>query len=323
MITLIMTLFIGVGCNKEDAAVKKEDTKATSSNVDTKNREADENKDNTEENKEASPEKKYGEVKGFLWEVKKDNTTVYMYGSIHVGDKNLYPMHQVVEDAFESSEVVVGEIDMTNTEKITEQAFQLVYTNGETVMDHLSEEGKKKINEVSEELGFNYTLLKTQKIWSFGSFLSGYQMKKAGYNANYGIDMYFLNRAKGTKRIEELEGAQFQFDMLNNFTDEEQEKYFIMSMTNLEETKKGLDELFNIYKSGDETAMLTALGEEDRNTNYYKMMILERNINMTSKIEGYLNTGDTYFVVAGLAHFIGEDGIVKMLRDKGYTVTRK
>ncbi|WP_139906020.1 TraB/GumN family protein [Clostridium thermarum] len=320
MLTLIMTLFVGAACNREEVALEKEDAKVTSSNVDVKKKEK---RADVEEKEEASTEKKYGDVKGFLWELNKDNTKVYMYGSIHVGDKNLYPLHQVVEDAFESSDVVVGEIDMTNTAKLTDQAFQLVYTNGETVLDHLSEEGKKKIDEVCEELDFNYTLLKTQKIWSFGSFLSGYQMKKAGYDANYGIDMYFMNKAKGNKRIEELEGAEFQFDMLNNFTDEEQEKYFIMSLTNLEETKKDLDELFEIYKSGDESAMLKALGEEDRSTNYYKKMILDRNINMTSKIEGYLNTGDTYFVVAGLAHLIGEDGIVKMLQDKGYTVIRK
>jgi uncharacterized protein YbaP (TraB family) len=69
--------------------------------------------------------------------------------------------------------------------------------------------------------------------------------------------------------------------------------------------------------------MIKVLGTEDRNSNFYKKMILDRNINMTLKIEEYLNAGDTYFVIAGLAHFIGEDGIVKMLQDKGYTVTRK
>lgn len=321
-LVIIMTLFLGVGCKDGSAKVTKEDSKVTSTDVSKKTQDDSKSKDNSGETIEAATEKKYGDVKGFLWEVKKGSTTIYMYGSIHVGDKNLYPMHQVVEDAFESSEVVIGEIDMTNMQEISKQAVQMMYTNGETVMDHLSEEGKKKVEEVSKELDFNITLLKTQKIWSLGSILSGYQMKKAGYDANYGIDMYFMNKAKGKKKIGELEGAEFQFNMLNNFSDEEQEKYFIMSMGNLDETKKSLDEMFNIYKSGDEEAMLKALGAEDRNSNYYKTMILDRNKDMTLKIEEYLDTTETHFVIAGLAHFIGEDGIIKMLQDKGYTVTR-
>jgi uncharacterized protein YbaP (TraB family) len=322
-LVIIMTLFLGVGCKDESANVIKEDSKVTSADVSKKNQDDSKIRDNNGETEETAPEKKYGDVKGFLWEVKKGNTTVYIYGSIHVGDKNLYPLHQVVEDAFESSEVVIGEIDMTNTKEISKQAFQMVYSNGDTVLDHLSEEGKKKVDEVCKELDFNNTLLMTQKIWSLGSILSGYQMKKAGYDANYGIDMYFMNKAKDKKKIGELEGAEFQFNMLNNFSDEEQEKYFIMSMANLEETKKALDEMFDIYKSGDEEAMLKALGTEDRSSNFYKEMILNRNKNMTVKIEEYLDTTATHFVVAGLAHFIGEDGVVKMLQDKGYTVTRK
>ena len=45
-------------------------------------------------------------------------------------------------------------------------------------------------------------------------------------------------------------------------------------------------------------------------------MILDRNKNMTLKIEEYLKTEKTYFVIAGLAHYIGDDGIVRMLEDK-------
>lgn len=323
IVSLVLTLFLGVGCNKETTGVVNKDIKASDNKSSSKNKATTVSKEEGKSNQETTKQKKYGDVKGFLWQVKKGNTTVYMYGSIHVGDKNLYPLHKVVEDAFESSEVVIGEIDMTNTKEISKQAFQMVYANGDTVLNHLSEEGKKKVDEVSKELDFNYTLLLTQKIWSFGSVLSGYQMKKSGYNAEDGIDMYFMNRAKGNKELGELEGAEFQFNMLGNFSDEEQEKYFIMSMGNLEETKKSLDEMFNIYKSGDEAAMLKALGTEDRESIFYKKMILDRNINMTTKIEEYLLTGKTHFVVAGLAHFIGEDGIVKMLQDKGYTVTRK
>lgn len=320
LVMLIFTMLLSTACKKEDNNVREKASKEVSVNKKHKETFAKE-----EKNGESNVEKKYGSVKGFLWEVKKGNATVYMYGSIHVGGKDIYPLEKTVEDAFDGADVLVGEIDINNisTEDATNYAFDSIYTNGDTALDHLSQEGKNKLNEVSKELDFNYKFIIKYKPWYVGSILSSYQMKKAGYEANYGIDKYFFNKAKGKKEIEELESAKFQIDLLNSFSDEEQEKNFIMSIGTIEETKASLDQIFDIYKKGDEEAMIEALGEEDRSSNYYKKMILDRNKNMTLKIEEYLNMEKTYFVVAGLAHFIGQDGIVQMLKDKGYTVMRK
>lgn len=83
-------------------------------------------------------QKKYGDSKGLFWEVKKGKATVYMLGSIHLGDKNLFPMQQAIEDAFESSKIVVGEFDLTNTAKLSEVRKSTgFYQNGETTFDHL------------------------------------------------------------------------------------------------------------------------------------------------------------------------------------------
>ncbi|MDP4091610.1 MAG: TraB/GumN family protein [Bacillota bacterium] len=280
--------------------------------------------DKKESTQEAdAQQKKYGDVKGFLWEARKGNAVVYMYGSIHVGDEDTYPLAKEVEDAFDSSKVVVGEIDITNTKALAQQALNMVYTNGDTAYDHMSAEGKKKIEDACKELSFNPRSVLNEKVWALASIVSDYQMEKAGYKAKYGIDMYFMNKAKGKKKIMEVEGAEFQFNLLNSFSDEEQEKYFVTPITTIDDTKKGMDEMFEAFKNGDEKAMLEAMGEDDRSSNFYKKMISDRNKNMAAKIEEYLNTEDTYFVVVGLAHYLGEDGVIKQLQDKGYTVTRK
>ncbi|MNO04822.1 TraB family protein [compost metagenome] len=54
-------------------------------------------------------------------------------------------------------------------------------------------------------------------------------------------------------------------------------------------------------------------------------MLVDRNVKMTEKIEGYLKGKDssTYMIAVGAAHMLGEKGIVTLLQEKGYTVTRK
>jgi uncharacterized protein YbaP (TraB family) len=51
-----------------------------------------------------------------------------------------------------------------------------------------------------------------------------------------------------------------------------------------------------------------------------KKLFDERNDKMTSKIEGYLKSNGTYFVIVGAGHLVGKKGIVELLKSKGYGV---
>ena len=51
-------------------------------------------------------------------------------------------------------------------------------------------------------------------------------------------------------------------------------------------------------------------------------MIKDRNDEMVKKIEGYFKEDETYTIAVGALHFFGDDGIVKLMENKGYTVTR-
>jgi len=52
-------------------------------------------------------------------------------------------------------------------------------------------------------------------------------------------------------------------------------------------------------------------------------MLHDRNVLMTEKVISYLETDKTYFVVVGLAHYLGEDSVINMLKKQGYEVKRK
>jgi uncharacterized protein YbaP (TraB family) len=51
-------------------------------------------------------------------------------------------------------------------------------------------------------------------------------------------------------------------------------------------------------------------------------MFVKRNINMTQNISELLQTKQTYFVVVGAGHMVGDQGIVALLKDRGFTVKR-
>ncbi|MCV6605024.1 MAG: TraB/GumN family protein, partial [Porticoccaceae bacterium] len=51
--------------------------------------------------------------------------------------------------------------------------------------------------------------------------------------------------------------------------------------------------------------------------------LYDRNRGMAEKVEGFIQKGGTYFVVAGSAHFVGDKGVPVLLRKAGYSVERR
>ncbi|MGA2330770.1 MAG: TraB/GumN family protein, partial [Syntrophales bacterium] len=69
-----------------------------------------------------------------------------------------------------------------------------------------------------------------------------------------------------------------------------------------------------------ESTITKSLAEDRRFYTIYDKLIYKRNRNMAQKIEGYLKTNGTYFVVVGAVHLLGDKGIIQLLKDKGYSV---
>jgi uncharacterized protein len=48
-----------------------------------------------------------------------------------------------------------------------------------------------------------------------------------------------------------------------------------------------------------------------------RRLIDARNLNWVPKIDGYLNSGQTYFVVVGAGHMAGPNGLLALLKARG------
>lgn len=305
-IVFVMLTSIFSGCSLKNADKGKEASKKTS------------------QQQKAPEAKKYGNIKGCIWEIKSDKAKVYLFGSIHIAKKDMYPFDKTVEDAFHNSKNLAVEVDVSDTSKVMNSQSKLIYPANDDVYNHISKEGKEKLDAYAKELGINMNVYKKMKLWVVESAFQQMQLQKFGYSSSDGVDMYFLKAAKGKKKILELESMDFQVDLLNGMSDQVQEGMFFEDIKNSKENETEFSKLYEAYKAADERELVKQLIEPSKqDAVYYKKMLIDRNVGMADKIDGYLKTNDSYFVVAGLAHFIGDDSVVKLLEKKGYTVTRK
>jgi len=255
-----------------------------------------------------------------FWGINSDSATVYLLGSIHVGEKSLYPMDKVIRDAFDKSDFLVVEVDMNkvNPFELMKRAY---LKDGDSLKNYISPEVYNKLKTEFDKLNIRQSFYSKMKPWFAVLTLMNMKMTKEGFDAASGIDMHFMNKAsENNKEVLELETADFQISLLDSILGNMQDDFVLYSMQDIDSTKSQVDEMYNAWKKGDVKALVEiAFAEYDDMPNaedFKKAFIYDRNVGMAKKIEQFLKTGKTYFVVVGAAHLIGDKGILKLLENE-------
>lgn len=275
-------------------------------------------------------ERKYG-GRGFLWEVEHNGNTVYLLGSVHLADDSFYPLDPAIEFAFDAADYIGVEIDLgkaADPEIVQLMLASSTLQDGSTLQDHISAETYRLLGEKLAELGLPEHAFDTFKPWLAALTLGALAYGEAGMQAESGIDMYVLASAAARDiPILELESFESQLDMFNRFSPELQEQMLRDALEpSAGESGEEIAKLAEIWKGGDDNALQDIIRDmETEDGEYRRLMLTDRNKAMAAKIETYLNGTEpaVYLIVVGAAHMLGEDGIVPLLEQAGYTVTRK
>ncbi|MFS0873209.1 TraB/GumN family protein [Paenibacillus xylanilyticus] len=267
--------------------------------------------------------------RGFMWEVESNGNTVYLVGSMHIADDSFYPLPEEFEEAFAEADYLGVEVDVSKGADEAQQQLVLdlgTYKDGTTLKDHVSSETYTKLGDVLKKNGLEPNALDAFKPWVVESTLASLKAATAGYEASAGVDLYFIQKAIERKLpVIELESYESQLGMFNDFSKELQEETLSATLDNFDVLDSSVDQMAEMWKTGNDEQLLDFTNNFSDNEEYNKAMLIDRNIGMADKIDGYLKSDkkEEYFIVVGAAHYLGEHGIVKLLEDKGYTVERK
>lgn len=265
-----------------------------------------------------------------LLEVTKENTEnkLYLFGSIHASDESMYPLPDYVMNAYKNSQLIAVEFDLIEYTKdlSSQMAFlsKFVLPNGEKISDYIDQEVYNQGVEILKNAGLYSPVFDVYSPMFWFSLMENAMIVDAELNEQYGIDNYFLKRAKeDEKDILELETAEYQYNLLSSFDYDTQVYLLKQSIDEYDEAKEELVKLHELYKKGNERELKKLLLEEeiDEYTKEYNdKLITIRNQNMTKSLEEALAEGKNIFCTVGLAHIIGEGGIANLLEQQGYTV---
>jgi uncharacterized protein YbaP (TraB family) len=262
--------------------------------------------------------------KNFLWKVQSKTNTVYVLGSIHYLKQELYPLDEKIEKAFDQSNILgveanVDGLGKLDVQKLVEKAF---YSGDETLEKHLSPEAYELVKKQLTELGASLEAANKYRPWFLALSLASIEITKLGFDPNFGIDRYFLSKAAEKKKIVELESLEYQINLFSALSEKDQELFLLYTLKDIKVLEQELDKLIKAWTAGDvngiDSIMTRSIKEEKKLIPIYEKLVVERNKKMVSKIEEYLKEKETFFVVVGAGHLVGNQGIIELLKGKGF-----
>jgi uncharacterized protein YbaP (TraB family) len=263
--------------------------------------------------------------KNTLWQVSSGENSVYLLGSLHLLKRENYPLNEAIERAFNDSQTLVLEVDMKSMTDPKTQQMTLsrgMLPQGDSLDKQISKETYELAREKTQELGLDISAFKQFKPWFFAMTLTVVKLQTLGFNPQDGLDMYLFSRAKEAgKLILGLETFKQQLEMLDTLSTVNQDKLLSQTFKDLDILENKMDIILKAWSTGDikvlESTMLKSFKEYPV---LFEKLIIERNKNWMKKIESFLKNKKNYMVVVGAAHLAGEQGIVELLKKKGYPV---
>ncbi|HVJ04803.1 MAG TPA: TraB/GumN family protein [Candidatus Saccharimonadales bacterium] len=259
-----------------------------------------------------------------MWKVSSKTNSAYVLGSVHLGDKSMYPLPAVVENAFNAASVLIVEVNMLKVDPRQMQqlmAATAIYSEGDDLFKHITPETREKLAAFLVAYGMPPEVIARFRPWAVGVTVSLLPLMKSGLDPKTGLDMYFLQKAD-SKRIEQLEDPAWQLKLLaSEVPENDSDKFLSSCIKDAESAKEKGSRIAALWSEGSAEKLDEYLSRESPDQKTLSRRLREdRNPHMTDQFEKCLQSSESCFMVVGAAHVVGREGIVNQLKTRGYRV---
>ncbi len=286
----------------------------------------------------ASPVKSL-QSRHMLWQVSDSNSSVYLLGSVHFADSTFYPLDTAITNAFDHSDELAVELDMSDTAVFMEIAQQTELRGklkeGQSLAQVLPQDVKKQLDSICASWYLAPEVLYGYKPWSAAMTLSSLAIMRLGFDPNLGIDFYFLHAAQESKKkVVSLESAEDQIAVLvgEGLPDSLGIYYLRSTIGEMQVMDSSITLMMGAWIKGDDSLFREAMYMEPEGSatdslldaQIEDLVYIARNKTMADSVAAFLAQDRKVFVVVGAAHMAGKgDNVLEILRQKGLTIEQR
>ncbi len=259
-----------------------------------------------------------------MWKVTSQNdpserNITYLLGSLSITDKSIFPINAQIEKSYNECSKIIVETDMTKTTQDQTVTALLKYgmLSKTTIDKVLTKEQYTKADNLIKKYTQNKKSLSAYNNfmpWVIESLISNLVFSNSQNFLQNPVPSYFINKAKKDgKSIVELESADSQLIRLSSMSYSLQGTILENTITIAQKEPQTVKNATSLWKDGD----IEGLSEIYSFDKASQTTLTQKTYECVTK---YLKSGGKYFAVADISRLTGKNGVINMLKEKGYKV---
>jgi uncharacterized protein YbaP (TraB family) len=270
--------------------------------------------------------------RGALFLVTANGHTMHLFGTMHVGLPQFYPLEPRLMAALDKASTLALELDPDQPPAQMLAALRAhgMAADGDAGWAALAPARRKQLEQMVRQAGLDPAVASTFKPVLLATMLSLSEFEKIGYRPALAADRFLAQRARDAQvRIVELESIDSQLALLDRLPAAQQWRFLdettgaIESGAQQEEARKVVD----AWGSADQRE-LDALsdriaGDNSLSGRFTREVLLDgRNDALADKLARLLASEDNTVAGIGVLHLLGKHGVPELLRARGISVER-
>lgn len=262
-----------------------------------------------------------------MWKVADEDTTIYLFGTVHMLPKDLEWINPTITDALAKSDMIVTELPMDAGAQAELQQLTLklgMLPQGTALRSLLTPEQTATYEAAFATIGLPPQAVQqfdVMKPWFAGLNLSMLPLLMSGYTPDSGVEKVLLEKAGDTPRGA-LETPEFQLSLFNDLPQEAQIAFMMEAASGVAEAKETLDRMVAEWIKGDADKLAEIMNEGMSDPVLIEALLHTRNANWAQWIAERMAEPGTVFIAVGAGHLAGEKSVQDMLAAKGIAATR-
>jgi uncharacterized protein len=259
-----------------------------------------------------------------LWVVKDADTTIYLFGTVHILKPGMGWFDEEVKAAFDRSDRLVMELvepDVATTQKLF--AKYGLDTSGKTLTSKMTEDEKAIYAKAMEKVGLPVAAFEPLDPWAAAVTMQIVGLQQGGYDVNSGVETQLTAAAKAAKMpIEGVETMESQLAIFDTLSQETQIKFLIEGAKAIDEMNKNMDDMVALWAKPDPEGLATLMNEGLTDPKLYAALLTKRNANWAAWIDKQMAKPGTTFMAVGAGHLSGATSVPQLLKAYGIEAQR-
>ena len=259
-----------------------------------------------------------------LWKVADHDTTIYLFGTIHLLPPGIDWLNGPLAYALDHSDTLMTELpDLPPGDVAAALLRHGTLPAGRSLREIMNVKQRAQLEATLTRLGLPLATYDRKKPWVAAATLPILQLQKAGYNLASGAETSLTKRATQLAHARGgLETADFQFGQFDVLTDAQQLEYLGAVLDALPQINAEIAKMVGHWSHGDAAALAAQLNADSDSPVLAEALIFGRNRTWAAWIEHRMKQPGTVFIAVGAGHLGGKGSVQAVLAKHGFKAVR-